>query len=84
MVSPVRSAAFDAVLEVKGARVSDDDEAKRLDEFDIDSLDLIEIGMLIEERFEVQLDSNRFDGVQTVGDLLGVLEEQIAEQQGPA
>lgn len=74
----VRGAAVDAVRTVKGINVPTNGDDISLIVYEIDSLDLIEIGMLIEAQLGFEIDSDEFDGVTTFGDVLRVLERQAA------
>jgi acyl carrier protein len=40
---------------------------------DIDSLDLFELGQIVEEEFSIQLRGNDVKGIATVGDLINVV-----------
>jgi acyl carrier protein len=40
---------------------------------DIDSLDLFELGQIIEEEFSIELRGNDVKGIATVGDLINVV-----------
>jgi len=44
----------------------------------IDSLDVVEVGMIMEEEFDVELGDAIFEGVETVRDLLNVFVELIS------
>lgn len=44
----------------------------RITDLGVDSLSLVEIVMIIEERLDVATESDDFDGVTTVGDALAV------------
>ncbi len=48
-----------------------------LEGLDIDSLDLVELGQVIEERYGVRLAAEEFKGVKTVGDALEVIRKQL-------
>jgi acyl carrier protein len=68
-----------SVLRSAVAAVVDEDlpefgESMRLgEELDVDSLDLVEITMLVEEELGIETDSDDFKGLETVGDLVDVL-----------
>ena len=80
-MNEVREAAVAAVLEVKGVELTPELRAARLEDLEIDSLDLIEVGMIIEERFDVELEPSDFDGVETVEDLLARLDQKVADSR---
>jgi acyl carrier protein len=41
-----------------------------LDELDIDSLDVVELSQIVEEKYEIGLKAEIFEGSRTVGDLI--------------
>ena len=47
----------------------------RFDELGADSVDLVELVMALEARFELQLEDEQLERVQTVGDLIALIEE---------
>ncbi len=47
------------------------------DDFDVDSLDLVELIMAIEDEFEIEISDEDFDDVKTVSDALDYLEKRI-------
>jgi acyl carrier protein len=51
-----------------------------LEDLDIDSLDIVELGQIIEERFGVQLDGNSMKGIETVGEACRVVIAQVLHQ----
>jgi acyl carrier protein len=44
-----------------------------LEELDIDSLDIVELAQIVEERWKVEIDAEAFSGVVTVGDALDLV-----------
>lgn len=48
-----------------------------LEQLDIDSLDLVELGQVIEDEYGVQLEAKDFKGVVTVGDSIGVIAHRV-------
>ena len=50
---------------------------KGKDDFDVDSLDLVELIMAIEDEFEIEISDEDFDDVKTVSDALDYLEKRI-------
>ena len=46
----------------------------------VDSLSLVEIVMIIEERLDVATESDDFDGVTTVGDALAVFRAKVGPE----
>jgi acyl carrier protein len=41
-----------------------------LEDLEIDSLDLVELGQIIDEEFKIKLEARDFEGVVTVGDAM--------------
>jgi acyl carrier protein len=65
------------VAEVDEARLTPD---ASLEALDIDSLDLVELGQIIEERFGVELDRGDMKGVETVGQAIDAVIAQVLGQ----
>ena len=59
------------VLSVDADKVVPD--AKFGDDLDADSLDLVELVMALEERFDVSIPEEELDGINTVGNALDLL-----------
>lgn len=53
------------VLQVPPEKVTKD--ASFADDLDADSLDLVELVMALEEKFDISVDESELEGVQTVG-----------------
>ncbi|MBK5222000.1 MAG: acyl carrier protein [Acidimicrobiia bacterium] len=53
------------VLAVEAAQVTK--EARFADDLDADSLDLVELVMALEEEFDVSVDEEELEGIETVG-----------------
>ncbi len=53
------------VLSVEDAKITK--EARFAEDLDADSLDLVELVMALEEEFDVAVDEEELDGVETVG-----------------
>lgn len=53
------------VLSVEGDKITKD--ARFAEDLDADSLDLVELVMALEEEFDVAVDEEELDGVETVG-----------------
>lgn len=61
-----------------GESVDEIDEAQSLREgLGLDSVDLFSLAIQVEERFHVELDSASLENVETVGDLLTLLETKL-------
>lgn len=65
------------------AKLDDISEATPLSELVIDSLAMVEVLAELEQRLEVDpIPDESLSGLSTVGDLLGVLEAQLARRTG--
>ena len=53
------------VLAVEGERITMD--ASFADDLDADSLDLVELVMALEEEFDVSVDEEELEGIETIG-----------------
>ncbi len=63
------------VLAVDPAKVTV--EAKFGDDLDADSLDLVELVMALEEEFDVTVDEDELDGIETVGQALALVTAKL-------
>jgi acyl carrier protein len=59
-----------------------DDTTSLRDGLHLDSLDMVSLILHTEVRLHVQIDSSRLSEVTTVGQLLDLLQEQLAAQSG--
>ena len=50
----------------------------RLEDMDVDSLDLIELAQVFEDEHHLELTADDFEGVQTFGDTLDVVARRMA------
>lgn len=73
-----RTAAFDTfkqaaveVLQVPEEKVQP--EANFADDLDADSLDLVELVMALEEKFDISVDESELDGVETVAQAFEII-----------
>ena len=73
-----RSEVADAVGEICGIAAEQLIDTADLETLGIDSLDLIEVGMIIEERHDVQLSGEDFEDVHTFGGAVAVFDGIIA------
>ena len=48
-----------------------------LEDIDVDSLDLVELTQVVEERYEVDLESADFKKIKTVGDVVDLVVERV-------
>ncbi len=56
--------------------------SSQIESLDIDSMDLIEITMIMEERLDVTFEPSAFDQVTTVGDVVSVFEQLMNDGAG--
>jgi acyl carrier protein len=63
------------VLAVDPAKVTVD--ARFGDDLDADSLDLVELVMALEEEFDVTVDEDELDGIETVGQALALVTAKL-------
>ncbi len=63
------------VLAVDPAKVIP--EARFADDLDADSLDLVELVMALEEEFDVAVDEDELEGVETVGQALDLVTSKL-------
>ena len=55
---------------------ADPDSVKRearLEAIDVDSLDLVELAQMVDERYGIRVEPRDFEGVETVGDALDAI-----------
>lgn len=72
----IEETLFDAIAEI-GPDRSDVTRDATLEDLDVDSLDLVEIAQLVQEKWGVELDPQEFAGVKTVGDALDVIAARV-------
>jgi acyl carrier protein len=63
------------VLQVKPEKVQPD--ASFADDLDADSLDLVELVMALEEKFDITVDESELEGVETVGQAFELVKSKI-------
>jgi acyl carrier protein len=49
----------------------------RLEDLEVDSLDIVELGQIVQDEYGVRLELELFKGVETVGDALDVIRRQL-------
>ncbi|HZP29809.1 MAG TPA: acyl carrier protein [Acidimicrobiia bacterium] len=74
-LSALREVAVE-VLSVDGASVQED--ARFKEDLDADSLDLVELVMGLEERFDISVPEEDLDGVATVGQAVDLVMAKVA------
>ena len=52
-------------------------ESNIMDDFDADSLDLVDIVMSVEDEFEVEIPEDAVEKIKTVGDVVKFIEENM-------
>ena len=63
------------VLQVPGDKVTK--EARFADDLDADSLDLVELVMALEESFDVTIDENELEDIETVGQAFDLVSSKL-------
>jgi acyl carrier protein len=48
-----------------------------LEDIDIDSLDLVELTQVVEERYEIDLEGSDFKNIKTVGDVVDLIVAKV-------
>lgn len=69
------------VLQVPAKKVTL--KAKFADDLDADSLDLVELVMALEERFDITVDEAELEGVETVGQAYELVKSKIDADIAP-
>lgn len=69
-------AIIEEKLCVEGVEITE--ETSFIDDLDADSLDLFELVMTLEEEFGVEISSEEFEGLKTVGDVMEFIEKKQA------
>jgi acyl carrier protein len=76
-VSQVQNVVEKALLEVRGIAVGSLDLESTLKDSGVDSLDLVEVGMIVEEAFDILIEPEAFEGCTTYGDVLSVFQRLV-------
>ncbi len=63
------------VLSVEADQVTP--EANFADDLDSDSLDLVELVMALEEEFDVTIEEEELEGIETVGQAFGLVTDKL-------
>ncbi len=63
------------VLQVPGDKVTK--EARFADDLDADSLDLVELVMALEESFDITVDENELENIETVGQAFDLVTSKL-------
>ena len=75
----VRDTILGAISEVKGSvpdLVSDDSQ---LGDLELDSLDLLEVSMIVEQRLRVIVPTERLEGLRSFGEVVAVFEAAVQD-----
>lgn len=80
-----KSEVFDKVKEIIVDQTGEDEakvtlEANIKDDLNADSLDIFEVINELEDEFDIKIETE--DGIQTVGDLIAFVEQQLAAKEG--
>ena len=67
-----------AAVEVCGIEAEELQDDDTLDGLEIDSLDLIEVGMIMEGKHGIRVSSDDFEDVSTFGDAVAVFDRIVA------
>jgi len=62
----IKKVVYEA-LELFGVEQADISTEATLEQLDIDSLDLLELGQLVQEKLGIKVEAEQFKGVETVG-----------------
>ncbi|HEX2086016.1 MAG TPA: phosphopantetheine-binding protein [Solirubrobacteraceae bacterium] len=65
-------------LETFGAERAAMTPEATLESLDVDSLDLVELAQLVEERYGAKLETRDFEGVETLGDALAAIARKVS------
>lgn len=74
-ITDIERCVYDT-LESFGVERADITPDATLEQLDIDSLDVVELGQTIHEQLGISLEPKDFEDVKTVGDALKVIEER--------
>lgn len=74
-LSALREVAVE-VLSVDGAAVQED--ARFKEDLDADSLDLVELVMALEEKFDISVPEDELEGVETIGQAVSLVSDKLS------
>jgi acyl carrier protein len=57
------------------------DESAGLEDLDIDSLDVVEVAQVVAQEFNLALEAEHFEGVQSFGDVMEVFRTRLQAEQ---
>lgn len=64
-------------LEVDTADVTE--ASKFTDDLEADSLDLVELVMAMEEKFDIKIDESELEDIETVGQVIDIVEAKVKD-----
>ena len=64
------------------ARIGDNDKLR--DDLNLDSLSLLEIGVDVDMAFKLELPDERYKGIDSIPDMVGLVQARLAELQPQA
>jgi acyl carrier protein len=73
----IETVVYDALVEIGPSRDQLSRDA-RFEALDVDSLDLAELGQVVEEQFGVKLKGDDVERIKTVGDAIDLIEARLA------
>ena len=71
------SSVIEEVLCVDASKITVD--SRLIEDLDANSLDVVELAMALEERFELEIPDRDVDGLQTVGQVVEYLQGRLAK-----
>jgi acyl carrier protein len=79
-------AIFKRIQEVLAGRqaISPDDvkwDSRLKEDLEVDSLDLVELSMIVEEEYGIEIFDEQIGGIKTVGDVVGLILESISSKK---
>lgn len=77
LLEKMRAKAVD-LLDVKPADFVE--SASLVEDLEVDSLDIVEYVMALEDELGIELPEKELDGAQSIGDLLDVVEKKLAAE----
>jgi acyl carrier protein len=73
----IETVVYDALVEIGPSRDQLNRDAQ-FEALDVDSLDLAELGQVVEERFGVKLKGDDVEKIKTVGDAIDLIEARAS------
>lgn len=66
------------IIEDKMSASELEDDARLVDDLAMDSLDYVEVVIEIEEKFGIRIDDEKLQPIETIGQLIELVERQLA------